>query len=793
MASIEIIYFTYQRKKPIVRLSISNYGIPLKKATKRTVMNLHIPLKAALVAGLAALFTTTSPAFAAAEMAKPQGTSGTGPVTAGEPRSNNFWWPEQLNLSSLRDHDARSNPFGDNFDYAEAFAQLDLAAVKSDINTLLTESQDWWPADFGNYGPFFIRMSWHAAGTYRTLDGRGGGDGGQMRFDPLNSWPDNGNLDKARRLLWPVKQKYGRSLSWGDLMILAGNVALENMGFETYGFAGGRADDWEPDLVYWGPEVKMLASDRETRDGELQRPLGATHMGLIYVNPEGPKGKPDPVGSARNIRVAFGRMAMNDEETVALIAGGHTFGKMHGAHKASECVGKEPAGASIEEQGLGWKNKCGKGHSEDTVTSGLEGAWTQAPTAWTTLYLQNLLNLEWQQTRSPGGAIQWIPTDESMHNSVPDAHVEGKFNAPVMTTADLALKFDPAYKAIAERFLANPDEYQLAFAKAWYKLTHRDLGPKQRYLGDEVPSDELIWQDPIPAVDFPLVSDRDVKRLKKSILDSDLTPTELVSVAWASASTFRASDMRGGANGARLALAPQKDWAVNNPEALDQTLNALRDIQSSFNGSGKAKISLADLIVLAGATGIEAAAKAAGVEIEVPFEPGRADATQAQTDVTSFGLLEPKADAFRNYFDPQSSYRSPTEMLVDKADQLELTVPEMTALLGGMRALNTNWDGSAHGVLTDAPGTLTNDFFVHLLDMSNRWRKTDTEGLYEGLDRATGDVKFTATPVDLIFGSNSELRAIAEVYAYDNAQEQFVQDFVKAWTKVMRLDRFDLQ
>ena len=756
-------------------------------------MNIHIPIKATLVAGLVALFATSHPASAEADMAKPQGTSGTGAVSAGEPRSNNFWWPEQLNLSSLRDHDARSNPFGDDFDYAEAFAQLDLAAVKKDIDTLLTQSQDWWPADFGNYGPFFIRMSWHAAGTYRTLDGRGGGDGGQMRFDPLNSWPDNGNLDKARRLLWPVKQKYGRSLSWGDLMILAGNVALENMGFETYGFAGGRTDDWEPDLVYWGPEVKMLASDRETRDGELQRPLGATHMGLIYVNPEGPKGKPDPIGSARNIRVAFGRMAMNDEETVALIAGGHTFGKMHGAHKASECVGKEPAGAALEEQGLGWKNKCGKGHSEDTVTSGLEGAWTQAPTQWTTLYLQNLLNFEWQQTRSPGGAIQWIPTDESLHNSVPDAHVEGKFNAPVMTTADLALKFDPQYKAIAERFLANPDEYQLAFAKAWYKLTHRDMGPRQRYLGDAVPSEELIWQDPIPAVDYPLVSDRDVKRLKKTILDSGLTPQELVSVAWASASSFRASDMRGGANGARLALAPQKDWQVNNPQALAKALQTLREVQADFNRAGKAKISLADLIVLAGGAGVEAAAKAAGVEINVPFAAGRADATQAQTDVASFALLEPKADAFRNYFNAEASYRTPAEMLVDKADQLKLTVPEMTALIGGMRVLDTNWDGTAHGVLTDAPGTLTNDFFVNLLDMSTQWRKADAEGLYEGFDRATGEAKFTATPVDLIFGSNSELRAIAEVYAYDNAQEQFVQDFVSAWTKVMRLDRFDLQ
>ena len=685
-----------------------------------------------------------------------------------------------------------SNPFGDDFDYAEAFSQLDLAQVKADIDAVLTNSQDWWPADFGNYGPFFIRMSWHSAGTYRTLDGRGGGDGGQMRFDPLNSWPDNGNLDKARRLLWPIKQKYGRSLSWGDLMILAGNVALENMGFETYGFAGGRADDWEPDLVYWGPEAEMLASDRLGGDGELQRPLGATHMGLIYVNPEGPRGKPDPVGSAKNIRVAFGRMAMNDEETVALIAGGHTFGKMHGAHKASDCVGKEPGGASIEEQGLGWKNTCGKGHSEDTVTSGLEGAWTQAPTQWTNLYLQNLLNFEWEQTRSPGGAIQWIPTDESLRNSVPDAHVEGKFNSPVMTTADLALKFDPEYKKIAERFLANPDEFQLAFAKAWYKLTHRDMGPRARYLGDEVPEDVLIWQDPVPAPEGKPITDRDIARLKKAVLASDLTPSELVRTAWASASTYRASDMRGGANGARIALTPQKDWAVNNPAELSRVLQVLSDIQAEFNDKGRTKVSLADLIVLAGAAGIEKAAEDAGVEIEVPFAPGRGDAIQDMTDARSFALLEPTADAFRNYFNAAGSYRSPTEMLVDKSDQLDLSVPEMTVLLGGMRALGANWDGSSHGVFTDRPGVLTNDYFVNLLDMATVWRKAETEGSYEGFDRASGEVRYTATPVDLIFGSNSELRAVAEVYAYDDAQAQFVKDFVNAWVKVMQLDRFDL-
>lgn len=706
-------------------------------------------------------------------------------------KSNQFWWPDQLNLSPLRDHDNRSNPLGDDFDYAAAFLDLDLNAVKADIDTLLTTSQDWWPADFGNYGPFFIRMTWHSAGTYRTLDGRGGGDGGQMRFDPLNSWPDNGNLDKAKRLLWPIKQKYGHALSWADLMILAGNVALENMGFQTYGFAGGRADDWEPDLVYWGPELEMLASDRHERDGKLQRPLGATHMGLIYVNPEGPRGKPDPVGSARNIRVAFGRMAMNDEETVALVAGGHTFGKMHGAHKPSDCVGAEPAGASLEEQGLGWKNKCGKGHSEDTVTSGLEGAWTQAPTKWTTLYLSNLLNFEWQESRSPGGAIQWIPSDESLHTIVPDAHIEGKFNPPVMTTADLALKFDPEYKKIAERFLANPDEYQLAFAKAWYKLTHRDMGPAVRYLGSEVPEGELIWQDPIPDVEHALVNTRDVRSLKKQILDSGLSTQQLVRTAWAAASSFRASDMRGGANGGRLALTPQKDWAVNNPAETAEVIAKLNEIRDGFNSKRK-QISLADMIVLGGAAAIEQAAEKAGLDVDVPFAPGRGDATQAQTDVASFNLLKPSADAFRNYYNAEESYRSPAEMLVDKADQLDLTIPEMTVLVGGMRALGANADGSQNGVFTNQVGALSNDFFVNLLDMSTVWKKSSVEGLYEGIDRQSGNVKYRATPVDLIFGSNSELRAVAEAYAFDGAQERFANDFVSAWTKVMNLDRFDL-
>lgn len=712
-----------------------------------------------------------------------------------EARSNQFWWPDQLDLSSLRDHDARSNPYGEDFDYAEEFKKLDLATLKKDIDAVLTTSQDWWPADFGNYGPFFIRMAWHSAGTYRTLDGRGGAGGGQQRFDPLNSWPDNASLDKARRLLWPIKQKYGSAISWSDLMVLAGNVALENMGFETYGFAGGRTDDWEPDMVYWGPEVEMMASDRHEKDGKLQRPLGATHMGLIYVNPEGPMGKPDPVGSAKNIREAFSRMAMNDEETVALIAGGHTFGKMHGAHKPSDCLGAEPAAAPIEDQGFGWKNKCGKGHSEDTVTSGLEGAWTQSPTQWSTLYLQNLLNFEWKETRSPAGAIQWVPTDESLHESVPDAHVEGKFNPPVMTTADLALKFDPEYKKIAQRFLDNPDDYQKAFAKAWYKLTHRDMGPATRLLGAEVPKEELIWQDPIPAVDYKQIEAKDVQKLKQQILDSGLTVPELVRVAWASAATYRDSDMRGGANGARIALEPQKNWDVNNPEELAKVLAELKKIQEDFNGSlfGKKKVSLADLIVLGGAAAIEKAAKDAGHDVSVPFQPGRADATQDQTDVDSFALLEPKADGFRNYFDAEESYMSPAENLVDKADQLDLTVPEMTVLVGGMRALNANTDGAKHGVFTDKPATLTNDFFVNLLDMSTKWQKTDVDGVYEGLDRKTGDVKYTATPVDLIFGSNSELRAVAEVYAQNDAKEKFVNDFVSAWTKVMTLDRFDLK
>ena len=753
--------------------------------------------KFSISAIVSALIIATTPSVAHSETAtisKPQGPMGVGQVKSGQAHSNQFWWPDQLDLSPLRDHDARSNPMGADFDYKAAFNQLDLQAVKQDIDGLLTESQDWWPADFGNYGPFFIRMSWHSAGTYRTLDGRGGGDGGQQRFDPLNSWPDNGNLDKARRLLWPIKQKYGAALSWGDLMILAGNVALDNMGFQTYGFAGGRADEWEPDLVYWGPELEMLASDRQDVNGKLQRPLGATHMGLIYVNPEGPMGKPDPVGSAKNIRVAFGRMAMNDEETVALIAGGHTFGKMHGAHKPSECVSAEPAGADVEAQGIGWKNTCGKGHSEDTVTSGLEGAWTQAPTQWTTLYLSNLLNFEWKQTRSPAGAIQWVPVEESLHTAVPDAHVEGKRNPPVMTTADLAIKFDPAYKKIAERFLANPQDYRLAFAKAWYKLTHRDMGPRSRYLGSDIPDGVEIWQDPVPEADYKMVSDRDVTRIKQAILATDLSISELVRTAWASASSYRQSDMRGGANGARIALAPQNEWAVNNPDELSKVLVKLREVQANFNASsGAKKVSLADVIVLGGAAAIEKAASNAGVNVTVPFKVGRTDATQENTDVTSFAILEPSADAFRNYFNAQTSYRSPAEMLVDKADQLALTVPEMTVLLGGMRTLGANSGDQMHGVMTNDTNRLTNDFFTNLLDMNTQWRKADGDNVYEGVSRDSGEVKFTATPVDLIFGSNSELRTVAEVYAYDNAQQKFVTDFVNAWSKVMQLDRFDLR
>ncbi len=724
-----------------------------------------------------------------AKEASPETTMLQKTVTETTTKTNSFWWPEQLNLAPLRDQALASSPYGPDFDYAAEFVKLDLEAVKKDIEAILTTSQDWWPADYGNYGPFFIRMAWHSAGTYRTTDGRGGSAGGQLRFDPLNSWPDNGNLDKARRLLWPVKQKYGKSLSWADLMVLTGNVSMESMGFKTFGFAGGRADDWEPDVVYWGPEQVFLEAKRRDKDGKLKRPLGAVQMGLIYVNPEGPNGVPDPLASAKNIRESFGRMAMNDEETFALIAGGHTFGKAHGAHKPSDCVGAEPAAAPIEDQGLGWKNKCGKGHSEDTVTSGLEGAWTSAPAQWTHMYLQNLFGFEWKQTKSPAGAIQWIPTDEDASGLVPDAHIEGKTHAPIMFTTDLALKFDPIYKEIGLRFLENPEQFEDAFARAWFKLTHRDMGPSARYVGADMPDTELLWQDPIPAVDHALIDDNDAKALKTAILDTDLSVSDLVHVAWASASSYRASDMRGGANGARIMLEPQKNWAVNNPTELEKTLSVLKDVQKDF---GKT-VSMADIIVLAGSAGIEKAAKDAGHDITVPFTAGRMDASQEKTDIESFKALEPTADAFRNYFN-DASYVGPTEMMVDKADLLGLTAPEMTVLIGGMRALNVNADGSTHGVFTDKPGTLTNDFFVNLLDMSTIWQKSaDNEMIYNGVDRKTKDVKWTATPVDLIFGSNAELRTLAEVYAYDDSKDKFVTDFVNAWVKVMNADRFDLK
>ncbi|NBP07895.1 MAG: catalase/peroxidase HPI [Gammaproteobacteria bacterium] len=709
---------------------------------------------------------------------------------AGKSTSNQFWWPEKLDLSSLRQHGTESNPMGADFNYAEEFSKLDLDAVKKDIEALMKKSQPWWPADYGHYGPFFIRMAWHSAGTYRLGDGRGGADGGQMRFEPLNSWPDNVNLDKARRLLWPVKQKYGRALSWADLMVLTGNVALESMGFKTFGFAGGREDDWEADITYWGPEGKFLADERYSGDRKLQNPLAAVQMGLIYVNPEGPNGKPDPIAAARDIRETFGRMAMNDEETVALIAGGHTFGKAHGAHDPSKCVGAEPAAAAVEEQGFGWKNKCGTGKGADAVTSGLEGAWSANPTAWTTQYLDNLFTFDWEQTRSPGGAIQWVPTDKGAWNLVPDAHDPSKRHPPIMFTTDLSLKFDPQYRKIAERFRKNPEQYADAFARAWFKLTHRDLGPRTRYLGSQVPAEVLVWQDPIPVVNHPLVDASDISQLKARINSSGLATAELVRTAWASASTFRGTDMRGGANGARVRLDPQNTWAVNDPAELAKVIKQLEGIQQEFNRAQKGgkKISMADLIVLGGGVAIEQAAKRAGVDVQVPFAPGRMDASQVQTDVASFRPLEPTADGFRNFY-VRGNYLSPAEALVDRANLLTLTVPEMTALIGGMRALGANHAQSAHGVLTSRPGTLSNDFFVNLLDMQTAWRKSTTEGIYEGVDRDSGKTKWTATPVDLVFGSNSELRAVSEVYAADDGNEKFVKDFVKVWDKVMNLDR----
>ena len=704
---------------------------------------------------------------------------------------NDYWWPNRLDLSPLR-QPAGADPHGEGFDYAEAFASLDLAEVKADLAELMTSSQDWWPADFGHYGPLFIRMAWHSAGTYRTLDGRGGADGGMQRFAPLNSWPDNANLDKAQRLLWPLKQKYGQALSWSDLMILAGTVAMESMGFKTFGFAGGRQDGWLPERVNWGPEGEWLGDERHSGDRELQHPLGATQMGLIYVNPEGPNGNPDPLAAARDIRTTFGRMAMNDEETAALIAGGHTFGKTHGAAPAKPNVGAEPEGASIEEQGLGWSNRYGSGKGKDTITSGLEGAWTLAPAAWTHNFLENLYGFEWEQTRSPAGAIQWIPEDGQAANLVPDAHDPELRHPPVMLTTDLALREDPAYRRITQRWLENPEEFEDAFARAWFKLTHRDLGPRSRYLGDLVPDEELLWQDPVPAVDHRLIGERDAEELKERILDSGLTVPELVRTAWASAASFRGTDMRGGANGARVRLAPQKDWPANNPAELERVLETLEDVQSRFNRGSK-RVSLADLIVLGGAAAIEQAAQQAGHSVEVPFSPGRTDASQAQTDLESFAVLEPTADGFRNYFADGKGF-SPVEALVERASMLNLTVPEMTVLVGGLRALNANAQGSEHGVFTDRPGVLSNDFFTSLLDMSVEWRKSaSADGIYEGKDRATGKVKWTATPVDLIFGSNTELRAVAEHYATNDAAERFAEDFAAAWRKVMTLDRFDLQ
>ena len=714
--------------------------------------------------------------------------------SAGGGTRNRDWWPNLLKLNILRQHSQLSNPMGEKFNYAEEFKSLDLAAVKQDLFDLMTRSQDWWPADYGHYGPFFIRMAWHSAGTYRISDGRGGAGSGTQRFAPLNSWPDNANLDKARLLLWPIKQKYGKKISWADLMILAGNCALESMNFKTFGFAGGREDVWEPEEdIYWGSEGKWLEDKRYTGDRELENPLAAVQMGLIYVNPEGPNGNPDPIAAARDIRETFGRMAMNDEETVALIAGGHTFGKTHGAADPSKYVGPEPAAAGIEEQSLGWKNSFGSGNGVNTITSGLEGAWTTTPTKWSNNFFWNLFGYEWELTKSSAGAQQWIPKHGMGANSVPDAHDPNKRHAPVMLTTDLALRFDPVYEKISRRFHENPDEFADAFARAWFKLTHRDMGPIARYLGPEVPKEELIWQDPVPAVNHPLVDRNDVASLKSKILSSGLTVSQMVSTAWASASTFRGSDKRGGANGARIRLAPQKNWAVNNPAQLAKVLETLEGIRKEFNDAQSGKmISLADLIVLAGCAGIEKAAKNAGHEIEVPFSPGRTDASQEQTDVESFAILEPAADGFRNYMKTRYTV-SAEEMLVDKAQLLTLNAPEMTVLVGGMRVLNANFDHSKHGVFTKNPESLTNDFFVNLLDLNTTWKAAaGTQEVFEGRDRMNGEVKWTGTRVDLIFGSNSELRAIAEVYGCADGKGKFVQDFVAAWNKVMNLDRFDL-
>lgn len=712
---------------------------------------------------------------------------------AGMGTTNKDWWPNQLNLRILHQHSEKSNPMGQDFDYREEFKKLDYWALKEDLRKLMTDSQDWWPADFGHYGPLFIRMAWHSAGTYRIQDGRGGAESGTQRFAPLNSWPDNVNLDKARRLLWPIKQKYGRRISWADLMILAGNVALESMGLKTIGFAGGRADVWEPEEdVYWGKEREWLGDERISAEGELENPLAATQMGLIYVNPEGPGGEPDPLKAAEQIRETFKRMGMNDEETVALIAGGHTFGKTHGAGPTSY-VGPEPEAAPIEQMGLGWISSYGSGKGPDTIGSGLEVTWTSSPTKWTSNYLWNLFGYEWELTKSPAGAWQWRPKNGAGAGTVPDAHDPDKRHAPGMLTTDIALKVDPVYEKIARRFLENPDEFAQAFARAWFKLTHRDMGPRSRYLGPEVPEEDFIWQDPLPARDYELIDEADIAALKQRILASGMSIREMVMTAWASASTFRGSDKRGGANGARIRLAPQKDWEVNEPEQLRPVLETLEGIQQEFNRSqtGGKRVSLADLIVLAGCVGIEQAARNAGFEITVPFTPGRVDARQDQTDVESFAYLELVHDGFRNYL--KTKFAVPAEhLLVDRAQLLTLTAPEMTVLIGGLRVLDCNWGRTKHGVLTDRPGALTNDFFVNLLDMRWQWNATDDENVFEGRDRATGELKWTATRVDLIFGANSQLRAIAEVYASSDGQEKFVQDFVKAWTKVMNLDRFDL-
>jgi catalase-peroxidase len=716
-------------------------------------------------------------------------------IRAGGGPTNADWWPNQLNLKILNQHSPLSNPMGEAFNYAAEFKSLDLNAVIKDLHALMTDSQAWWPADYGHYGPFFIRMAWHSAGTYRIADGRGGAGSGTQRFAPLNSWPDNVSLDKARRLIWPIKQKYGRKISWADLMILAGNVALESMGFKTFGFAGGRVDVWEPDeAIYWGPEGKWLDDQRYSGDRQLENPLAAVQMGLIYVNPEGPNGNPDPVASARDIRETFARMAMDDEETVALVAGGHTFGKCHGAADPGKYVGPAPESAGIEEQGFGWKNTLGAGSGADTISSGIEGAWTNNPVQWDNNYLENLFGYTWVLSKGPGGAHQWTPKDAAAAGTVPDAHVPSKRHAPMMTTADMALRMDPAYEKIARRFLANPQEFADAFARAWFKLTHRDMGPRPRYLGPLVPKEALIWQDPVPAVGHPLVDENDSAALKAKILASGLSTAQLVTTAWASASTFRGSDKRGGANGARIRLAPQKDWEVNQPAELAKVLQKLEAIQMDFNSlhSGGKKISLADLIVLGGCAAVEAAATKAGVEVKVPFSPGRTDASQVETDVHSFAVLEPTADGFRNYI-RKGLEGSAAALLVDRANLLTLTAPEMTVLVGGMRVLNANVGRSAHGVFTARPGTLTNDFFVNLLDMRTKWQRSATsEGVLEGRDRTTGEIRWTGTVVDLVFGSNSQLRAIAEVYASSDSQKAFVRDFVAAWNKVMNLDRFDL-